>query len=94
METDNDKCRVGRFYHRDDSCSDGSDKKPLFPVFFFETALRVGDVGGADMLALPTAFSLGMIINGILIFLLFQKEFGDIWFSVRKTFLKSWEPLC
>ena len=66
----------------------GLIKNHYFLSSFFETALRVGDVGGADMLALPTAFSLGMIINGILIFLLFQKEFGDIWFSVRKTFFE------
>ena len=66
----------------------GLIKNHYFLSSFFETALRVGDVGGADMLALPTAFSLGMIINGILIFLLFQKEFGDIWRSVRKTFFE------
>ena len=69
-------------------------KNHYFLSSFFETVLRVGDVGGADMLALPLAFSLGMIINAILLFLLFQKEFGDVWVTVRKTFLKSWEPLC
>ena len=42
--------------------------------------------------ALPLAYSLGMIINCVLLFLLFQKkkkkEFGDVWVSVRKTFFE------
>ena len=71
----------------------GLIKNHYFLSSFFEIALRVGGVGGSDMLALPLAFSLGMIINAILLFLLFQKEFGDVWVSVRKPFLKFWEPL-
>ena len=86
LEADNDKCRIGRFYHRPSSCFYQPDKKPLFSFFFFEIALRVGDVGGADMLALPMAYSLGMIINSVLLFLLFQKEFGEVWVSARKLF--------
>ena len=88
METHNDKYYIGYFYHRHNPCSDKLDKKSLFSVFFFEIALRVGDVGGSDMLALPLAYSLGMIINCVLLFLLFQKEFGDVWVSVRKTFFE------
>lgn len=63
-------------------------KNYYFLSSFFEIALRVGGVNGADMLALPLAYSLGMIINGILLFILFQKEFGDIWNSIRKTFFE------
>ena len=63
-------------------------KNHYFLSSFFEIALRVGDVGGSDMLALPLAYSLGMIINCVLLFLLFQKEFGDVWVSVRKTFFE------
>lgn len=63
-------------------------KNHYFLSSFFEIALRVGDVGGADMLALPLAFSLGMIINCVLIFLLFQKEFGEVWIFARKTFFE------
>ena len=63
-------------------------KNHYFLSSFFEIALRVGDVGGSDMLALPLVFSLGMIINSILLFILFQKEFGDIWCSARKTFFE------
>ena len=40
------------------------------------------------MLALPLAYSLGMIANSILLFLLFQKEFGDVWVRARKTFFE------
>ena len=63
-------------------------KNHYFLSSFFEIALRVGDVGGADMLALPMAYSLGMIINSVLLFLLFQKEFGEVWVSARKTFFE------
>jgi len=63
-------------------------KNNYFLSSFFEIALRVGNVAGADMLALPLAFSLGMIINSILLFMLFQKEFGDIWHFVRTTFFE------
>mgnify|MGYP001619428745 CR=1 FL=1 len=63
-------------------------KNHYFLSSLFEITLRVKDVAGADMLALPLAYSLGMIINGILLFLSFQKEFGDIWVSARKTFFE------
>ena len=63
-------------------------KNHYFLSSFFEIALRVGGVGGADMLALPLAYSLGMIANSVLLFLLFQKEFGDVWIRARKTFFE------
>ena len=94
MEADNDKCHFSCFYHRYDPGLYKPDKNHYFLSSFFEIVLRVGDVSGADMLALPLVFSLGMIINAILLFLLFQKEFGDVWCFARKTFLKFWEHLC
>jgi len=63
-------------------------KNHYFLSSFFEIALRVGGVSGADMLVLPLAYSLGMIINSVLLFLLFQKEFGDVWICARKTFFE------
>ncbi|KKT18974.1 MAG: Integral membrane protein MviN [Parcubacteria group bacterium GW2011_GWB1_43_8] len=63
-------------------------KNHYFLSSFFEIALRVGGVGGADVLALPLAYSLGMIANSILLFMLFQKEFGDVWIRARKTFFE------
>ncbi|MEK9161604.1 MAG: lipid II flippase MurJ [Patescibacteria group bacterium] len=64
-------------------------KNHFFLASFFELTFRVGDVFGTDMLALPLAYSLGMIINCILLFLVFQMEFGDIWFDARKTFFET-----
>ena len=63
-------------------------KNHYFLSSFFEIALRGGGVSGADMLALPLAYSLGMIANSVLLFLLFQKEFGDVWIRARKTFFE------
>ena len=68
-------------------------KNHYFLSSFFEIALRVGDVGGSDMLALPLAYSLGMIINCVLLFLLFQKNSATFGFPSEKHFLKFWEPL-
>lgn len=64
-------------------------KNNFFLVSFPGSILRVGDVAGTEMLALPLAYSLGMIINCVLLFVSFQKEFGDIWLSARKTFFES-----
>lgn len=60
-----------------------------FSLSFFETVFRVSDVSGTKMLALPLAFSFGMIINAVWLFLAFQKEFGAIWPAVRITFFDS-----
>lgn len=60
-----------------------------FILSFFEVVFRVSDVPGTKMLALPLAFSLGMIINAVWLFLAFQKEFGAIWSAVRTTLFDS-----
>lgn len=60
-----------------------------FILSFFEIVFRVSDVPGTKMLALPLAFSLGMIINAVWLFWAFQKEFGMIWPAVRTTFFDS-----
>lgn len=64
-------------------------KNNFFLASFFDLTLRVGGVAGTDMLALPLAYSLGMIINCVLLFVFFQKEFGDIWSLARKTFFET-----
>lgn len=61
---------------------------PQFLKNLFESILRIEDVASSDMLVLPLIFSLGMIINAVLLFLLFQKEFGDIWVFVRNVFFQ------
>lgn len=53
---------------------------------FFEKFLRVEGVTGTNMLALPMAFSSGMILNCLLLFYFFQKEFGGVWTGVKKVF--------
>lgn len=55
---------------------------------FLETILRVKDVQGVEMLILPLVFSIGMIFNAIFLVRIFQKDFGEIWLSVRKTFFQ------
>lgn len=59
----------------------------IFPSFKFvlETVLRVKDVVGSEMLVLPLAFSLGMILNAVFLIKVFQKEFGEIWLSAKWT---------
>lgn len=52
---------------------------------FLETILRVEDVLGAEMLILPLIFSLGMIFNVIFLAKIFQREFGEVWSSVKWT---------
>jgi len=56
--------------------------------FLFGKILRVGDIGDMEILILPFVFSVGMIINSILLVKSFQKEFGEIWLSVKDTFFQ------
>ena len=43
--------------------------------YFFEAMLRVEDIPGTAILMLPLAFSLGMIGNAIMLWLLFKRDF-------------------
>lgn len=60
----------------------------LSPMPFFESILRVENVEDAEMLLLPLLFSIGMIFNSIFLCWIFQKDFGKIWPSVKKTFFQ------
>ncbi len=55
---------------------------------FLEAILRVKDVQGVEMLIFPLVFSVGMIFNAIFLGKIFQKDFGEIWILVRKTFFQ------
>lgn len=55
---------------------------------FWEAILRVKDVQGVEMLIFPLVFSVGMIFNAIFLGKIFQKDFGEIWILVRKTFFQ------
>ncbi|MCF7835992.1 MAG: hypothetical protein K9M15_02630 [Candidatus Marinimicrobia bacterium] len=50
--------------------------------------LRVGDVSGVAVLALPLAYSIGMILNFILLFGFFQKDFGGMYSRIKKSFFQ------
>ena len=65
-----------------------SIKAPLFFKDLFESILRVEGVEGTSMLVLPLFFSIGMIFNVVLLFFLFQKDFGGVWIFVRRTFFQ------
>lgn len=58
------------------------------PVFksSFEGIFRVGNVQNTIMLMPPLAFSLGMILNAVLLAIFFQKEFGQLWKFIRISF--------
>lgn len=50
------------------------DSSPLFR-FFIESILRVGDVTGTKMLMLPLGFSIGMIVNALLLWISFSRDY-------------------
>lgn len=59
-------------------------------LLFLEKVLRVKDVPGTIMLALPIAFALGSILNFILIWIVFVKDFPiNKNFQVLRTFMQS-----
>lgn len=53
---------------------------------FFSAIFRVKGIEGTIMLALPLAFSTGMVINAVVLFIIFEKDFGGIWDSIKKIF--------
>lgn len=54
----------------------------------FERILRVEAVPGTIMLALPLAYSLGVILNSLLLWIFFEKEFNHISARVKKSFFQ------
>lgn len=59
-----------------------------FGKFLFGMILRVEDIKDMEVLILPFVFSIGMILNSIFLVKSFQKEFGEIWHSVKDTFFQ------
>lgn len=59
-------------------------------LLFLENLLRVKNVPGTEMLALPLAFALGSILNFVLIWILFVKDFSiNRNFKIFETFWQS-----
>ena len=61
----------------------------LFFRFFFESLFRVGDLPGTEVLVLPFAFSLGLIVNVLVLWLSFERDFDNFTSLIRKTIAHS-----
>ncbi len=58
--------------------------------YFIESLLRVTDVPGTEILMLPLAYSIGSIVNIILLFRIFERDMvGGLYQSVRQTIFQS-----
>ena len=62
-----------------------------FPVIshFLSTLLRVNDLSGTSVLMLPLAFSVGSIVNCIVLWFLFEREFNSLFALVRRTSMEA-----
>ncbi len=56
---------------------------------FFESALKVRDVVGTEVIMLPLAYSLGTILNSILLWFFIKRDFMRNENFIMKTFLQS-----
>lgn len=57
--------------------------------FFFDGILRVSNLPGTEILVLPLAFSIGMILNAIILWVNFEKDFGCISNCLKRPFIHS-----
>ncbi len=54
--------------------------------FFIEDLLRVQGVEGTVILMLPLGYSLGFILNGIILLYFFSRDFTPLFYSIRESF--------
>ncbi len=54
--------------------------------FFIEALLRVEELNGTEVLMLPLGFSLGMIVNGVLLWVLIEKQYRGFSAPIISTF--------
>lgn len=57
--------------------------------FFFDGILRVANLAGTEILVLPLAFSIGMILNAVVLWVSFEKDFGCINTCLKRPFFHS-----
>jgi putative peptidoglycan lipid II flippase len=57
--------------------------------FFFDGILRVSNLPGTEILVLPLAFSIGMILNALLLWFSFEKDFGSVSSCLKRPFFHS-----
>lgn len=60
---------------------------PMFR-YFFESLLRIEGIPGTEVIVLPLAYTLGMLINGILLFVSFKYSFRKFTLSFKKSFMQ------
>lgn len=61
---------------------------PMFK-YFVESTFRVEDIPGAAVLMLPLGFSLGTIINALILWVMFERDFGSLRSQVGKAIFSS-----
>ncbi len=61
---------------------------PLFH-FFIESILKVNDIQGTEVLMLPLAYSIGTILNSVLLWFFVRKDFMQGESFITKTFFQS-----
>jgi putative peptidoglycan lipid II flippase len=63
----------------------------LYPgvLNFLSFLFKIGDVTGTEVIALPLGFTIATLINIVLFFFLFERDFKDFWKSIRKTLFQS-----
>lgn len=60
-----------------------------FWKFFMEDLLRVNGIEGTAVLMLPLGYSVGMILNSLVIWFLFQRDFRNFSAALAKSFFRS-----
>ena len=57
--------------------------------FFIESLLRIEDLSGTSIVMLPLAYTIGMIINAILLWGAFGRDFKEFSLSLERAFVQS-----
>ncbi len=57
--------------------------------FFIESLFRVGGLEGVVVLMLPLGFSLGMLLNSLMFWILFKSDFGQSTNKISRVFFQS-----
>jgi putative peptidoglycan lipid II flippase len=57
--------------------------------YFIESALKVSDIAGTEVLMLPLAYSLGTILNSIILWFFVRRDFMEGDSFITKTFFQS-----
>jgi peptidoglycan biosynthesis protein MviN/MurJ (putative lipid II flippase) len=64
------------------------DKFPGF-LHFLEFLFKIPDVAGTEVIALPLGFSIATIINVVLFFFIFERDFKKFWCEIKTPLFQS-----